>query len=670
MKHSSPFIRLARIWILSVAVLTSPSTRVLAQATPSPSLGDSDWSRIVPGDARFFVEVRDLAAIRSFWQGIGIWHTVRELTEDEGGPTSRPWQSRAEDLLGLGSEDAISRLLGRRSALIAAESSQWNGGVVLAELENTPDLGPLLKQWEARQLADEGPVKRYTLAGGILLAVSDRTLVLGPAEDPDGLWGRTVLLLGGRRGPSLAARSDYGALRSRLSAEPQGLLFSAWQRDDPYAFAGCTRLVATAQVSTTEINCELMGQLSTPRPDESPHLSADLASLPSSTLAVWAGPVDFAGIIRQNAEGRFGSPETLAGIFLDVFTASRFGDTSFIEQLGPTFRLITAIDPAAAGGGVDLPAFTILIGSKKRTEIIEHLDGLLGILVAMLQYAPGDAGENTPGAAVEIQRCEDINLHSIKIGPYLARHFRLEFLENVELAWAYVDDALLLSTSRRHSEQIIRALRRKAERLDASPDAVGILSPGGRRDEMTECFYLRGSALSEMLSNWLAYLDGSRSEAMRPEWWRSWLDERLHQRDKLGLALGADPADPRRAVVLEIDEGSPAAGHLEIGDRIVGVGGSPMTTSQPAQEIAQRYRRRGGATEFALDVVRGEKTTRVLIPVAPSPMTGLDDFDPVRALRQIATLSRHAESVSVWRFASRKDRLDARVRVRWKDTRP
>ncbi|HKQ46980.1 MAG TPA: PDZ domain-containing protein [Phycisphaerae bacterium] len=654
--------------ILTSAVLVATLTaRVVAQGATSPSTSGGDWSRIVPGDARFYVELRNLGEIRTFWQGIGIWHTVREMAQDKAQPTSRPWPSRAEELLGLGSEDAITHLLGHRSALIAAESSQWNGGVVLAELESTPDLEALLKRWEARQQADEGPVKRYTLAGGILLAVSDRTLVLGPADDPDGLWGRTVLLLGGRRGPSLAARSDYGALRSRLSGDPQGLLFSAWQPDDPYAFAGCTRLVATAQVAASEINCDLMGQLPAPRPDESPLSAADLAALPASTLAVWAGPVDFAGIIRKNAEGRFGSPETLAGIFLDVLTASRFGDTSFIEQLGPTVRLVAAIDPGAAGGAVDLPALTLLIESKKRTEIIEHLDGLLGIFVAMLQYAPSPSSEPAPGASVELQRCEDVELHSIRIGPFLAHRFRLEFLDNIELAWAYVDDALLLSTSRRHSEQIVRALRRKADRLDRFPDAIAIFPPSGRREEMTECFYLRGRALSEMLSNWLASLEGSESPARQPEWWRTWLDERLGQRDKLGLALGADPADPRRAVVLEIDEGSPAAGYLEIGDRIIGVGGSPVAT---AQEIARRYRRRGGATEFSLDVVRGEKTIRVQIPVAPSPMTGLDDFDPVRALRQIATLSRHAESVSVWRFASRRDRLDAQVRVRWQPPGP
>jgi hypothetical protein len=168
-----------------------------------------------------------------------------------------------------------------------------------------------------------------------------------------------------------------------------------------------------------------------------------------------------------------------------------------------------------------------------------------------------------------------------------------------------------------------------------------------------------------MLSNWLAYLEASRSDALRPEWWRTWLDRRLGPRDKLGIALGADPSDARHAIVLEIDEGSPAAGHLQIDDRIIGIAGSPLATSQPAQEVAQRYRQRGSAAEFVLDVVRGEETIRVSIPVAPSPLAGLNDFDPVRAIRQLATLSRHAESVSVWRFASRKDRLDAQVRVRW-----
>jgi hypothetical protein len=48
----------------------------------------------------------------------------------------------------------------------------------------------------------------------------------------------------------------------------------------------------------------------------------------------------------------------------------------------------------------------------------------------------------------------------------------------------------------------------------------------------------------------------------------------------------------------------------------------------------------------------------------------LTGFDPVRALRQIATLSRHADAVTVWRFGSHKDRFDARVRVRWQSRKP
>lgn len=647
--------------VLSLASITASSLR----AQPTPPAVAADWSRIVPGDARFYVEMRDLAEIRALWQGLGIWQTVRELTERDTHPTSQPWQRRTEELLGLGPEDAISRLLGHRSALIASESSHWNGGVVLAELQSAPDLEPLLKDWDAKQLADEGPVKRYQLGGGILLAVLDQTLVLGPADDPDGLWGRTVLLLAGRRGPSLAARSDYSALRSRLSANPQGLLYAAWRRDDSAAFNGCTRLLAAAQVSPSEINCELHGQRPAARVDEHPLVVSDLAALPAATLAVWAGPVDLEDLIRRRDEGRFGAPETLVGFFLEPLAAGQSAADSPIAQLGPTGQLVIALDPAAADLEFNLPAFTLIVKTKKRGALVDHLDGLFGILAAVLQYMTAEPDQTQPENAVKRKNCEDVDLHSVEIGPSLERKLKLPFLSKVEVAWAYFDDALLLSTSRMHAEQIIRARRRKAPRLDDSPDAAGMLPPTGGRDDLAECLYLRGSDLSSMLANWLDYLGKHQPQALGPEWWQTWAGDQLHQRDKLGIALQADPANPRRALVAEVEDGSPAAGQLHAGDRITGAAGAPLASSQPAQEAARRYQERGNAAEFTFEVIRNEKTIRVTIPVSPAPANGLANFDPVRALRQIATLSRHADAVAIWRFVARKDRFDARVRVRW-----
>src|SRR5207249_1325681 len=145
---------------------------------------------------------------------------------------------------------------GRRSALIASESSEWQNGVLLAELESPSDLRPLLERWQARTLEAEGLVQRYTLTGGLMLATLDRTLAIGPPDDPEGLWGRTVQLLSGRRGPSLAGRAEFAALRSRAAGSDQGLLYVAWPDGDSTSVAGCSRLLASFSVTGSEIRCE------------------------------------------------------------------------------------------------------------------------------------------------------------------------------------------------------------------------------------------------------------------------------------------------------------------------------------------------------------------------------------------------------------------------------
>ncbi|HVP12711.1 MAG TPA: hypothetical protein VMV94_16155 [Phycisphaerae bacterium] len=651
---------------IAMAVVLACALAAMAEPTPSPSDETSDWLKFVPGDAHFYVELRDLASIRRQFQRLGIWTTVRDLTERTGsGATTQPWQRTTEEYLHLSSETAIHFFLGRRTALIATESGQWQNGVILAELLKGSDLRPWLRRWRANSLTDEGPVHRYELPGGILLAVADRTLAFGPAGDPEGLWGRTVLLLAGRRGPTLAGRSEFAALRSRLSASYPVVLYVVWPEHDPTAIQGCTRLLAGASVTESGITCELRGQRAAHEEAEPPLNVSVLRMLPASTVAVRAGSFDF-DQLTDGAQGKVSPKDkTLLTLFLQGSFEDEKSSDETIADLGPGCVVVLGQDRPKETPGFDMPAVTAICQTRGGAIYVQRLDRTIQFLARLLARLTLPPEKTTEPISVEVTECEGVPLHHLRIGPILSARAGLTFLDGVDVCWALLDERLVLSSSLAQAEEIVRAARGKATTLADSSDVKELLPAADESSQVVEWWFARGSVVADMVSTWLAYLERKQPEAMRPEWWQEWASERLVRRTPLGIGLATDPNDPHRAVVKEVAGRSLAMRFLKVGDIVVGAAGSPLTTSQPAQEVADRYADRGDARVFPMQIIRGGRTMALRIPVPPTQELDLQGFDPVRSLKQLMTLSSHARTATVWRYAIAPDRFDARIQIHW-----
>ncbi len=662
--HSCRLILVVLFGVVSLIVLP-------AAAGNEPQTGGErmDWLRLVPGEARFYVEVRQLSGIQRLFQRLGIWRTVRELAErDSLAATSQPWRRTSEEYLGLTPERAIHRFLGRRTALIATESAQWQGGVVLAELEKPATLAPWLKRWRARSLPDEGPVRRYELTGGILLAVRDGTLAFGPAGDPEGLWARTVLLLAGRRGPTLAGRSEFAALRSRLSSDHGVLLYVVWPEGDPTAISGCRRLLVGVSVNESGIFCELQGQRGGPI-EMAPEIDVPwLCELPSSTLAVRAGSSDLDGFLRQTRGIAAAQQDPVISLLLRGFLGGDDEPGAPRLSLGPSYCLVVGRDRSSSLG-LEMPALTWICRTPDGERLVERLDRTLGFIASLLartSLAPRVA----TSVSVEVEDCEGVALHHVAIGPVLAERTGLLFLDRLDPCWAWYGGRLLLSSSLTHAREIVLAATGKGVRLGDDPGARDLFPGAADDDRLVEWWFARGNRIAELLENWRGYLAREQPQALKPEWWQDWAAQQMAHRTRLGVGLAVDQHDPRRAVVKELSRKSPALRYLRIGDVIVGAGGSPLATTQPAQEVAERYSLRPDARKFELDVIRAGRGIKVTIPVPQTRSPDLSGFDPIRGVDRWTTLSRCADVATVWVFGGSPDRLDARMLIKWKRPAP
>ena len=651
--------------LCSFAYLFAVMNAASAQSPPPNSDDRLDLTRFVPGDAQFYVELNDLEQIQRRFRDRGIWRTVRELAGPTRVATTPSSDAEADDVIELDSDAAIARILGRRSALIATASAKWQTGVIIAELQKAGDVRPLLNRWRARRLPDEGSVRRYVLAGGVLLAALNRLIVLGPGDDPEGLWGRTVSLLAGKDAPHLHGRSDFAAMRARLRETHAGLAYVTWPEGDPYAIADCERLIAGFSFTDSEIRCEIHGQRAGARESLVPCDAELIRGLPGDTLAAWSGSFDSTILRRPPSGSVLEDQRSIIGLFLGMLAGLSSGTGASLAEIGPRATILLGANENTSSVDPSLPPVTILCEAGDAAAHVNNLDVTVGFFVRLLQALVFRRGEPSMPLSVQTKRVGEVEIHFAPVGPILALKTGFEFLRDLDLCWAAMDGRALFSTSRRHVEQIIQAARRKTRRLDDSAGVESLLPAGTGEEPMVEWALLRGTQLANEVRSWLGYVRRNHPEALRDKWWQAWAFDRLSERTRLGVGLKNDRAPSRRAIVHEVDSDSPAAGILRVDDAIITAAGKPLVSENPAREVAQRYRGRGRSSSFQLVVMRDGMRTRLRIPVAPAPEIRLDRFEPIRALRLLIVLLRGVETVSIARHGGQADRLDLDVRVYW-----
>jgi len=662
-------MRMNRSPLCALALLAFGSGQPLfAQDAGNRENAREDWLRFVPNDVGFYVELNNLEGIRRRFSKLGIWETIRELTE--GSDASTPTDGRSPRLLGMTPEATIVQVLGRRAALIAPCSADWQRGVILAELKDAAEVRRFLRQWRAKRMTAEGSVRKYSLRDGLRLAVRDRLIVIGPAVDPEHLWQRTVLLLAGHGGRHLGGHSGFAGLRAMLGESCDGLVYAVWPENDPFAFAGCQRLLVGLSFSRREMRCELRGWRRGADEPLVPWDAAVVATMPANTLAVWSG--SFRTDVFQNPppDTALSDTESLIGLFVSALSGLNHRSEQLLEKLGPRVTVALGSDSGAVAGGFHMPSAAIVCETQDAGAIVEHLDLVIGFFAKLVTFMAKSGSEKPDLSAVLERQVEGTDVHFVRLGDVLARRLKLPFLKKIEICWASLDDRIIFATGTKYLEQIILAARGKIERLDAGKLLPPSSPEGDTGMPLVEWSMIRGQDLAAMFVTWLDYLARHHPEALRDEVWQAWARQRLADGARLGVGLESPASSPGRAVVREIVPGSPAAGILRAGDIIVEAAGKPLPQRHAATEVARRYKRRGESPVFRLRVLRDGQSLDLPIPVSPAPALDLAGLEPVEAMRQLVKLLQCARAVTIARYGTNAERLNVDVRVHWRETRP
>jgi len=664
MKSSASNVRRAAAGVL-IAQLSLAAAALAQNSAPL----HEDWTRFVPADVKLYAEFQNLSVTRHHLQRVGLWQTIRQLGRlGPPGAASQPWQERTSQLLGMSADQAITELLGVRTALLAVDPLRWDRGLVLAQLGDSAQAPAYLRRWRAVSLEPVGQVSRYRLPTGLLLAQRDRLLLFGPESDDDGLWSRAVLLVAGRGGPSLAANAAFRDLSGKLPAEHNGLIYLAGPQvarvlpielppgEEPV-------LVAAMDARADELTIDVRARPYRTGAIRVPATQPVAPLLPADSIAVWSGTRDLATVLvppgAAHPPGEGDTPAVLRWTFAYLQDRS----VSVIKSLFGSATLVLGRAPAESPDDFEQPTLTCLVDTRDPGEASAAMDFVVLTLWSWLsqQAATASAAEDIPYLKPSLEG--DLSIRTVPIGELLARRTRCPFFRRLELSWTAADGRFLVSSSRAQLLHVIEAIRGRGRRLRDDPALLPFM-PLVPRD--ADWLMVRGGPLAGMLRSWLDFAARQRPEALEPQFWSNWAATRLEQQRRLGVGLKSVANGRPGAEVVEVAPDSPAAEYLRVGDVIVAAAGRPLTTTQPAREVAERFRSAPAGRPFALDIRRDDAVRSVSIPLPPLPVPDPGDFDPVAGMKVLIALAEHIDTMTLWRRSDLADLYNARVLVRWK----
>ena len=643
-------------WFACVALLTA-----WVAAGPAAAEPVEDWLSLAPADARLYVEFRDLTRLRDDFRRLNIWHTLADLGAGAPATSQAASQPRMEQWLGMSREEAVTRLLGRRTAIIADSLAQWREGIVFAEVAAPGEVDEWLTRWAARRIAIFGDAAIYTLqnAGGVRLAVRRTLLVFAPAAGNDRQWHAVTDLLAGRGGASLAALPELRALRERLPADGDGLLALRTPLDGGAWLAATMR----SRRSVLEIDVEWQESVQTPPAGTRHRL---LAAVPDDALACWSGAFDAAAWLRDRPNGPEQALWSAAFETLRAITGTAVLSDESLGRVGPGVAVVLQREDAHADAGYVVPVLSLLVESKDPPRTADDLGRLLSIVVALVNTQMRRFGHDAAPLAVEEVAQGGVTLRRIPIGRALAVYTSCPYLARIELAWAPGDGRVVLSTSAEAALRLCEGPRPASRPGEAAASASAPARPTPPPDA-TQWFHARGTEVSNMIQSWLRFAMQQSPMAVRSSWWKQQARRRARESQRLGVTLRGDVLDGRPvARVLEVSPDSPAAGALRPADVIVSAEGRELSEDRPAREVMEKFRQRESSTRFTVEVMRDGRRQALNIDMpqyADEPAAG---FSPQRALFPFVAIGRPMSELTVtFRDVAPRSR-SAHIAIRWR----
>jgi hypothetical protein len=660
-------------------------------AESATATADDSFARFVPADVRAFAEVRGLARLVERLGLNGGWTAWTQLA---AGQTSRPavtveWGERVGRILGMTLTEAARDLFGTQVAVAAPSYDSLAEGVLLALAPDDNVIGGLIAKNRAQSQPSIGAVPCYTLKEGLSLAVKDHIIVLGQRAGHAGLFERTVALLGGNSGQTLATSPAYVEQIKRLPQGSQGVLYLELPAPGGTT---TTRARLADPILTSEPVWSSFRRLAVGLYDRGPGLDLHIrglsdqpgaaagvkdlsldpvARLPRSTLLVWAQTLKPVELYRRIMADRSPDQAIFRGNLEVIQAVLRPADLEkdLLAKLGPQVMVVWGHSPGHRVEGAepfDLPLLSLMIESQDSVATAALLQRLGERFLGWMKVEFARAKQNLDLSVEQIVHGQT-TIYRIPLGSLYKGNTRCPYLKTLEISWAAVPGWLILSTHPEHIRQMIDA--RQAPTAQTFADTVAFKSVQ-QRDGVSSFMLMQPAAAANLLQSWLDYSAKYAPQILEPLWWKRMIVRRSGRRVEMGIIIKQGSEPGRVTVGSPVLPEMPAAGRLMPGDKISAVDGVTLSEDHPEEDLRDLVGLRRDAA-VVLRVERSGKLLDVRIPLGPpSPLPIGADWDPIRSIRYLIGLGRGLEVAGYVGATAKAPNYDATLVLRVNHIQP
>ena len=649
-----------------VMLVLAVAPRSPAQPAPAGSPRPVLLEQYVPASARLFVKIRKLGEVNAALHRAHAWQLL-PLIAGESPDGRKPVDLRA----------ALTRLLGPRSSVPPDELSEveigivadsWTalgGAVWLVRISHDAVLDRWFpKKWRRNERKGQ-KARSFRTTDGLRIVVRDRIVAMARRSGAGSLLSQTGRLMVRPGDGTLRQAPHYQELIAHL---PAGELAVAYfNRGEPHharpASGSWWPALERAAIGVYEneglIDFAVRGARTESRTGVPVALDAfgRLVRLPRTTLFASATTVDFA---RALATATQNPAAGTLGRYLNLLSGVGTSESRAAEllgQLGP--HLIMAWDQDLGEDGT-LPQFALMVESTDAGALRDETTQMAANAVRLMQ----SIDPIKPEAVPTVQRNVHLGtpIFSLPLRGY-AEHSRfssVRLMGGLEPAWAAWGNWFVVALTRDHLERIVDAQYGLIPRLVAVADVRELNYYKANR---TTVSIGQAGPAAAVLSRWLKSFEDGDPSFLDPSLWEPPTGANLALRRDLGI--GVSPGYTPGVIAVEtVDPGSPGAGLLRHGDRIIGIDGLLLDLESPDTSLRQQLKT--AASGPKLRVQRGDTMVNVVLP---------EDMDfteqsslpiaPARAVRELASLGRTLQFAIFSVHATRDTHYSAKLTLRF-----
>lgn len=221
----------------------------------------------------------------------------------------------------------------------------------------------------------------------------------------------------------------------------------------------------------------------------------------------------------------------------------------------------------------------------------------------------------------------------------------------------------MVALSRVHLERLLEAQSGLLPTLGSAADVQPLRRGAPSRSVLS---IIQADLVSKTVNRWLAAHEAGAPSLLDPAWWQGRPGSRGADEHPFGLELDEDPEVPGAALVSSVAAGSAAAGKLQPGDQILGVDGTLLSLTSPADDARRRLATSAAVHGPTLRLRRGDTVVDTVLPRRRRDVLLITlRTQPAKAIGELASLGRTLRFASFAVNVSNEMRYSARLSLRF-----